>query len=189
MSLPLLTGKRVELQISAAEDPNEVENLLAFYQKNEDHLSQWDPQKSKDFFTLEFWQRWLEMALREFRQEVGLRFLIKKNDSKKLIGFASFTNIERGPFQNCRLGYKIDKDFQSQGLMTEALELGIDYIFRELALHRIEANYIPNNLASEKVLQKLGFEKHGLAPAYLHINGKWQDHILTSLRRENWPKK
>jgi [ribosomal protein S5]-alanine N-acetyltransferase len=50
-------------------------------------------------------------------------------------------------------------------------------MFQELGLHRIEANIMPKNKRSLRVVEKLGFYNEGLAYKYLKINGKWEDHI------------
>jgi len=61
--------------------------------------------------------------------------------------------------------------------MTEALQEAIAFLFEEWKLHRIEANINPDNQASLRVVEKLGFYNEGLAKKYLKINGKWEDHI------------
>ncbi|WP_330651588.1 GNAT family N-acetyltransferase [Tepidibacter aestuarii] len=61
--------------------------------------------------------------------------------------------------------------------MSEAIKKGIDIIFNQYKLHRIEANIMPKNKASLRVVEKLGFYNEGLALKYLKINGKWEDHI------------
>jgi len=65
--------------------------------------------------------------------------------------------------------------------MREALTSAITYIFDEIRLHRIMANFRPENVRSERLLKRLGFEREGLARSYLRINGVWADHVLTSL--------
>jgi ribosomal-protein-alanine N-acetyltransferase len=70
--------------------------------------------------------------------------------------------------------------------MTEALSISTKYIFQELNLHRIMANYMPHNRRSAKVLKRLGFVVEGYATDYLMINGQWEDHILTSLTNPHW---
>ena len=90
-------------------------------------------------------------------------------------------NIIRVAFLSCHLGYKLDKDEINQGYMTEALERAKDIIFDEFGLHRIEANIIPRNTRSMRVVQKLGFHEEGLAYRYLRINGKWEDHVHMAL--------
>lgn len=70
--------------------------------------------------------------------------------------------------------------------MTEALKVAIDYVFTELNIHRIVANYLPHNQRSAKLLKRLGFAVEGYACDYLMINGQWQDRFLTSLTNHNW---
>ena len=108
------------------------------------------------------------------------RFLIIEKKSGNLIGMANFTNFDRGAFQNARLGYKISHSSEGRGLMFEALSAALPYIFETYKLHRIEANYMPRNERSGRLLKRLGFIEHGRAPQYLQINGIWEDHILTS---------
>jgi ribosomal-protein-alanine N-acetyltransferase len=93
----------------------------------------------------------------------------------------NFTNVIRGIFHACFLGYKLDERSQGQGYMTEALTGAIDYMFAEQRLHRIQANYMPHNQRSAAVLRRLGFTVEGTARKYLFIGGEWRDHVLTSL--------
>jgi [ribosomal protein S5]-alanine N-acetyltransferase len=91
------------------------------------------------------------------------------------------SNIIRSVFQASHLGYKLAEHAQHHGYMTEAARAGIEFAFGILRLHRIMANYLPHNHRSGAVLNRLGFKSEGFAEAYLFINGKWQDHVLTSL--------
>ena len=60
--------------------------------------------------------------------------------------------------------------------MTEAINFAVDYAFKELKLHRIEAGVMPHNKGSIKVLEKAGFHKEGIAKENVRINGRWEDH-------------
>ena len=62
--------------------------------------------------------------------------------------------------------------------MTSAVRLTLDFAFRHLGLHRVEASCLPHNQASIRLLQKCGFEREGLARGYLKIAGEWRDHLL-----------
>ncbi len=84
------------------------------------------------------------------------------------------------------MGYSLAETEQSKGYMTEALQAAIQYVFQELNMHRIMANYMPHNQRSGNVLKRLGFVVEGYARDYLLIKGQWQDHILTSLTNPNW---
>ncbi len=102
-------------------------------------------------------------------------------DEELVIGVCSFTNIVRGTFQSCHLGYALGEAWQGQGVMQEALEVAIDHVFSRMQLHRIMANYMPHNAKSGNLLNRLGFRIEGRAESFLKIDGQWADHILTSL--------
>jgi ribosomal-protein-alanine N-acetyltransferase len=126
----------------------------------------------------------------EFKEGRSIRFLLflKEDPKGEIVGFCNFSQIIRGPFQACCLGYHLDAKHEGKGLMSEAVAKAIEYIFENQNLHRIMANYMPSNEKSARLLQKLGFVVEGRAKKYLLINGQWEDHILTSLTNENWSK-
>jgi ribosomal-protein-alanine N-acetyltransferase len=98
-----------------------------------------------------------------------------------IIGTCNYTNIVRGPFQACHLGYQVARTHEGRGLMTEALRATNAFMFDVLRLHRIMANYRPENLRSARVLERLGFVREGIARDFLFIDGAWRDHVLTAL--------
>lgn len=99
-----------------------------------------------------------------------------------IVGIVNISEIVMGAFQSGYLGYYGTARFARQGLMTQALGLAIHYGFKQLGLHRLEANIQPENIASIALVRKLGFGKEGLSPAYLMINGAWRDHERWALR-------
>ncbi|EAR07863.1 GNAT family N-acetyltransferase [Reinekea blandensis] len=113
-----------------------------------------------------------------------VRFFLLQEE--QLIGVAGISNIVRGAFQAAYLGYNLAEHCQGQGLMTEALEEIVAFAFSALNLHRLMANYRPDNVASERVLQKLGFVREGMARDYLRVDGEWADHVLTALTNPSW---
>jgi ribosomal-protein-alanine N-acetyltransferase len=122
----------------------------------------------------------------EFEEGRAIRFLLffQEDGEGEIIGFCNFSQIFRGPFQACYLGYQIDSAGEGKGFMSEAIKRAIQYMFEEQNLHRIMANYMPSNSRSAKLLQNLGFAIEGKAKNYLLINGQWEDHILTSLTNQ-----
>ena len=148
--------------------------VLDYYIRNKGFLQEWEVLKKDEFYNKEYHEKNLE----KINNETTLRlWIFKKEDMSKIIGTVSLSNIVRGAFQSCHLGYKLDKDEINKGYMTEVLEKIIDIGFKDLHLHRIEANIMPKNKASLRVVEKLGFYNEGLAYKYLYINGKWEDHI------------
>lgn len=166
-------------------DSSEAYKVLDYYLRNKEFLSEFEEIRDSSFYTIEDHQERLNNDLINMMESNSLRLWIyKKEDNKKIIGSIGFTNIIRGPFLSCFLGYKLDKDEVNNGYMTEAVKKGIEIIFNEFKLHRIEANIMPKNKPSLAVVNKLGFENEGIGKKYLKINGKWEDHIHMVLFNE-----
>jgi ribosomal-protein-alanine N-acetyltransferase len=161
--------------------------LAAFYSENRDHLKPFSPTFDEELFSVKGWRERIDATLAEYRSGRGLRLLLFPiGEPHRAIGVANFTSITSFPSFMCNLGYSIAADQEAKGLMTEGLRAAISYVFTELGLHRIEANYMPRNDRSARVLAKLGFVIEGHAKEYLLIDGKWEDHVRTSLTNPAW---
>lgn len=156
--------------------------VLDFVSRNKSFLEEWEPKREQEYFTLETHKNILHDEFVKMQDGQLFKVWLFKND--EIIGSAALSNIVRGIFQSCHLGYKIDRDESNKGYMTEALRKVIGVAFEQLLLHRIEANIMPRNYASLKVVEKLGFYNEGLAKKYLKINGVWEDHIHMVLLNE-----
>lgn len=137
--------------------------VLDYCIRNKEFLREWEPERDEEFFTWEYQRKILKKDYEAFSWGNSLRLWILKKDDEKLIGCVGFSNIIRGAFQSCHLGYKLDKDEINKGYTTEAVKKGIEIMFNEYKLHRIEANIMPRNTASLRVVEKLGFYNEGLA--------------------------
>jgi len=177
--VPRLFGPRTLLTLP---DPSAAPRVLAYFAKNRARLSPVSPPWADGFFTDEYWHRRLEIARDEWNHELSLRlYLFKRgHESGPVIGAVSFTQFFRVAWQRCILGYSIDGDYEGQGMLREALENAIAYVFDDLAMHRIEANYMPTNERSGNLLRRLGFTVEGYARDYLFLGDRWADHVLTS---------
>lgn len=162
--------------------------LNEFEKRNTLHLAKWESTPLENALPAEeATQQRLANWIQEYADSKSVRFFIRaKAEPDRIIGLCNFTQIFYGSFQACYLGYKIDHKCEGKGLMFEALQASIQYIFEELGLHRIMANYMPSNTRSAKLLQRLGFEIEGYAKRYLLINNRWEDHVLTALSVEQW---
>jgi ribosomal-protein-alanine N-acetyltransferase len=178
--IPHLETERLLLTIPA---PDAAPRMLAFALENRAHLTRWQPPEPVGYDTEKFWRDYLLAAQNDFRQgrSVRLTMFERERPDGAVIGECNFSNFMRGPFQACFLGYKIDYRAEGRGLMREALQAAIAYVFDELRLHRVMANYVPVNERSGRLLRRLGFTVEGYARDYLLINGEWKDHVLTSL--------
>ena len=102
-------------------------------------------------------------------------------------GQVTVTNIAGGSARWAQVGYWIDRRHAGQGVIPTAVALVVDYCLFELGLHRIEVAIRPENTASLRVVEKLGFTEIGYAPGYLHIDGDWRDHRLFAVTAEDIP--
>jgi len=149
-----------------------------FLKRNAEFFRKWSPKYEEGYFDKGYHKKNLEKIENETGEGRMVKFgvLLKQNNSK-IIGIVEFSNIIKGPFQSCFLGYMMDEKENGKGYTTEAIRKTIDYGFKEINLHRIEANIIPHNTASIRVVEKLGFQLEGYSRNYLQINGKWEDHL------------
>ncbi len=155
-----------------------AEKVTDYYQRNRLFLENFEPERSDEFFSLEYQKRILKKQMTEFKEKVSANFyLTPRSYSKEIIGSIGLSSIAYGSFCSAYLGYKLDKDFINRGFMTMAVEMIVEYAFKELKLHRIEANVMPKNKASLKVLEKCKFINEGMSKYYLNIHGSWEDHI------------
>ena len=97
-------------------------------------------------------------------------------------------NIVRGSALFASVGYWIGQEYAGRGLTPLAVALAIDHCFGAEGLHRVEVAIRPENTNSLRVVEKLGIERCGYAPRYLHINGDWRDHVLFGITREECPE-
>ena len=110
------------------------------------------------------------------RQHDTVPHLIVEDD--RIVGRIVLSNIVRGPLMSASLGYWVARHANGRGVATAAADRLCRIAFDELGLHRVEAGTLVDNLASQRVLERIGFQRFGLAPRYLRINGEWRDHVL-----------
>jgi len=167
-------------------DSSDSKLVLDYYIRNKKFLLEWEAEKEESFYTEKHLSDRLEKDLEDIKRGSCVRlWILKKEDPDKVIGTVGFTNIVRGAFLSCYLGYKLDEEEINKGYMTEAISKGIEIMFDEFKLHRIEANIMPKNIRSMRVVEKLGFYNEGLSKKYLKINGIWEDHVhMVTLNKE-----
>ena len=179
--LPMLRTARLRV---AHVQPGYEPETVDFFERNRAHFSRWDPPAPPDFYSVAFWERSTARSVEDFAADRAVRFDLFAADGPdrhRVIGRIGFSQVFRGPFQSCILGYQIDGAHEGRGLMHEALTAAIAYLFDVRALHRIQANHLPENARSAALLARLGFVREGLAKDYLFIANAWRDHVLNAL--------
>ena len=154
--------------------------LSIFYSKNKEHLAPWEPSREPEYFTEHFWSNRLLTWIEDTESGSSAHYVSIAPSNDVVLAACSLTNITRGPFQACNIGYAVSAEMQGTGTMTALVQYVTATAFDELGLNRVMANYLPRNKRSAQLLNRLGFIKEGLAKRYLLINGVWEDHVLTS---------
>lgn len=167
-----IKGDKINLSILT---PNNARQVLDYYTKNKNHLSKFEPDREKNFYTMEMQKKSLMDSYRDFLGGKSVNFGIYKDES--LIGKIQISNIVIGVFKSAFIGYSIDESQQGNGYMKEALRLTVEYAFHEIKLHRLEASTLVDNVRSQEVLKSCGFKQIGTNKDYLFINGRWRDHL------------
>ena len=161
------------IRLVAVDDAPLLAGLLS---ANREFLAPWQPTREEGFFTTNGQRDAIDNVLIEHERGITVPKVIL--DEGRVVGRVTLTNIVRGPFQSCNVGYWVDAAHNGRGLATTAVREIVDLAFRRLGLHRVEAATLPHNISSQRVLEQNGFIRFGTAPAYLKIAGSWQEHVL-----------
>ncbi|GGF31508.1 ribosomal-protein-alanine N-acetyltransferase [Youhaiella tibetensis] len=182
---PELHGERVILR---APQPHDYKEWRALRHQSRSFLKPFEPRWTEADLGRSVYFARLRRGKQEAEQGTDFTFFIfvMEGDRQKLVGGMTLSNIRRRAAQFVTLGYWMGEPFAGQGYMTEAVGAVLPFVFDTLGLHRIHAAFLPDNLASRRVLEKNGFKEEGYADKYLQIDGKWADHVLFGLTREHY---
>ncbi len=175
---PVLETHRLILRAISLKDVNEIfeiyssEKAMKYFGKH--------PYKKID----EAEER-IQSAITAFQKKEGLRWAITVKGSDKLTGTAGVWRLVKDHFRG-EIGYELSPDHWQKGIMSEALNEILNFAFNKMNLHTIEANIDPENIASEKLLAKLGFEKEGHLKESFFFNNKFEDNAIYSLRKSKF---
>lgn len=151
--------------------------LARAYVRNREHIAPFEPIRPEHFYT----ERWHADRYDLFAADRAAgrteRWLIV-DGAGEVYGSVTMSGIEYGPFRNARLGYWTDGTLGGRGLASRSVAGVCDYARDGLGLHRLEAGTLVDNVRSQRVLLKCGFEQIGVSPRHLYIAGEWRDHNL-----------
>jgi len=129
---------------------------------------------------------WLTVQKQEPRNSYV--FGIDKNEDNCFIGLIAL-NLGKVNYRTAEVWFKIHKNFWRKGYTTEALTKILDFAFNDLKLHRIEAGCAVENIASGKVLEKVGMKQEGMKRKKLPIRGEWKDNYFYGILEEDFDKR
>lgn len=159
---------------------DDAPELAELVRVNREFLTPWEPVRLDDYFTSDGQLAVIKPLLQAFEQGTSLPHVIV-DDTGGLVGRITLNGIVRGPFRSCAMGYWVGEDSNGRGIATAAVREVASIAFEELGLHRVQAETLEHNFASQRVLERNGFLRFGMAPAYLKIAGRWQDHVAFQL--------
>ena len=166
----------------------DVPEIIRYYGENREHLRPFSPTFAPDSLDESIWLEQVRVRLREFAARESFRaFIYAKAAPERIAGNLNLTQVHRGAFQSCALGYNLAHEAEGKGYMTEAVNGAVAFAFGTWKLHRVAANYMPRNSRSAAVLSRCGFQIEGQASAYLMINGRWEDHVLAAITNQDLP--
>jgi len=113
----------------------------------------------------------------------------RSNLDDALAGVINFSEIVRGAFHSAYVGYYAFAPLAGDGYMAEGFALALEFAFRRLKLHRVEANVQPANRRSLALVERLGFEREGYSRRYVKIAGRWRDHVRFAMLAEDWTRR
>jgi ribosomal-protein-alanine N-acetyltransferase len=173
--LPALSphAGRVDIRPLAVTDAHQMAQL---YAENREFLAPLEPLRPDAFYTFEGQRR--HIAQLTDRRTAGTAYPFVIVLGGKPAGAINLSNVVHGAFQSGNVGYWVAEKHNGLGVATRALGLVCERAFGEIGLHRVEAATLLDNYASQRVIEKNGFVRIGVAPRYLQIAGVWSDHVL-----------
>jgi [ribosomal protein S5]-alanine N-acetyltransferase len=157
--------------------PADAEELAEVYRTNREFLRPFEPTRSEEFFTAEVQRQRIERA-----GDDRWRWAIE--DEGRIVGVITLGDVLRESLQLANVGYFVAQRYNGRGLATRAVADVVRFAFGDAGLHRLEAGTLPENHASQRVLEKNGFARYGLARGLLVIDDVWRDHVLFELRND-----
>ncbi len=163
--------------------PEDAEEYVSVRARNRHWLGPWDATSPVRVTGSRTFEDVVDFYQEEALAGRMLPFVIELEGD--LVGQVNVSNIVLGSFRSCTVGYWVAQSVAGRGIVPTALALAADHAFSALALHRVEVNIRPENVASLAVVRKLGFRDEGLRPRMLHIDGDWRDHRSFALTTED----
>lgn len=128
----------------------------------------------------------IRRLLQQHRDGAGYPFVMEYDG--EIAGQLNIWGIARGSLSSATIGYWVSERFAGRGITPTAVAMATDAAFEQFGLHRMEICIRPENRASLRVVQKLGFRYEGLRRRYILIDGDWRDHYAFALTQDEVPR-
>ncbi|WP_105565995.1 GNAT family N-acetyltransferase [Microbacterium halophytorum] len=171
----------VSIRLVRSRDARVLQNELL---TNRAWLQPWEATSPRGAGTIDM-RLSIRRLLQQHRDGGGVPLVIEY--AGEIAGQLNVWGIARGSLESATIGYWVSERFAGKGITPTAVALATDLCFFELGLHRMEICMRPENVASLRVAQKLGFRYEGYRSRFIHIDGDWRDHYAFALVREDVP--
>ena len=118
-------------------------------------------------------------------EDEWIGFSLRTLKEDRMMGMLSF-KITSMEYAIVEIGYRIHPDFQNQGFVTAAASLLLNFLFNELKVHKVVATCVPENMASWKVMEKIGLKAEGHFKEHSKIGGIWYDELYYGLVAQDY---
>lgn len=179
LSAPHPQGDRVLLRPLRRADKSEWEAVRT---RNRDWIGPWESHSPVPGRALRFGQL-VRQDTSSARAGVTQPFVIERRG--RIAGRITLSGITRGARRCGTAGYWVAREHAGRGVAPLALAMLVDHAFGTLGLHRVEANIRPENAASLRVVEKLGFRDEGVRERLLYVDGQWRDHRIFAVVAED----
>jgi [ribosomal protein S5]-alanine N-acetyltransferase len=176
-----LTHGDVKLRIAKMRDSKALEKIIL---GNREWLRPWEATSPNAPNSFDI-RAQLRGLIRQLDDQSGIPFVIEVQGVVQ--GQLNVANILYGSVSSAVLGYWVSPEVAGRGVTPISVALVTDYLMSQVGLHRVEIDIRPENKASLRVIEKLGFRYEGLKQRYIHINGDWRDHYVFAITREEIP--
>jgi ribosomal-protein-alanine N-acetyltransferase len=181
-NIPELASGPISIRGIRPKDAKQLERELML---NRAWLRKWEATTPQSFISFDT-KSSIRSLLNAARFGGALPFAVEWEG--EFVGQLNVSGIVMGSLSSAQLGYWVSERAAGRGVTPTAVALATDYCFRRLNLHRMEICIRPENAASLRVVEKLGFRYEGLRRRYIHINGDWRDHFSFALTAEEVPE-
>ena len=181
MKQPILETTRLILRPFAATDAPDVQRLAGAPEVADTTLNLPHPYMVSDA------EQWISSHADRLAFGSSVAYAVTRRTDGVVLGAISLMEISARD-RRAELGYWLGVPFWNQGYMTEAADALVDYGFSQLNLNKITAAHFGRNLASGRVMQKIGMRQEGMQRRHVCKNGIFEDSVLYGLLAEEWAK-
>lgn len=147
--------------------------------RNREWLSPWESQDPRGPGNLPTFTEYVRAQAKAAREQTSFGWVI--TEGGPLLGHITLSHIAWGAICSATIGYWVSHHRAGEGIAPRAVALVTDFALGDLGLHRVEINIRPENTASRRVVEKLGFRREGTRERYIYIDGAWRDHLAYAL--------